>query len=381
MKFMVAVAAATLLSGCVAAQKHPNTRPMSAETIQAVGKAPVVVAEVNNGIEKSWYMVDSSAAAASYGLIGGLVSGIMDAIMNAGPSKRANKAANEIAELVPAEALTASLVQHLQSQVPAAEAPVNGASLASVTTVQKITSPAAADGALEITSTYTLSEDASAFRVIARASIQGKSLPYKTPYKFEKSVPKTELAGPVYRNTFTYHSAQLPVPTFTPELRDRLVANIEASYKDANGAPPAADSDDAKALAKELEKARDDELTKDEIAIFLAREWLKDNGAMLKREVEGAHAFIAKYVAQDLNSTTVPSFDGQEQLLDTANGRTVRRTGAGLEAGSYVSAPADMTSFTTYGNAIAIAKVHSEKISELSKQAKAAKQAKQKKSS
>jgi hypothetical protein len=380
MRLIFVAAAAALLCGCAAFQKHPNTRPMTAEALQAVGKAPVVVAENNNGIEKSWFMVDSSAATASYGLIGGLVGGIMDAIMNAGPSRRAQKAANEIAELLPADALTTSLVWHLQSQVPATDATVSGASLATVTTVQKITSPSAADGAIEINSSYTLSEDASAFRVIARVSLQGKNLPYKTPYKFEKSVPKTELTGPVYRNTFTYHSAQLPVPTLTPDLKSRLVANIEASYKDANGAPPAPDSDDAKALAKELESARDDKLTKDEIAIFLAREWLKDGGAMLKREVEGAHGFIARYVVQDLNSTVVPSFEGQDVPVETADGRTVRRTGAGLDAGSYVSAPSEVTSFTTYGNAIAIAKVHSEKIGTLGKQASAAKQKKKKKS-
>jgi hypothetical protein len=380
MRFIMMAATAVLLCGCAAFQKHPNTRPMTAETIQAVGKAPVVVAQNNNGIEKSWFMVDSSAATASYGLIGGLVGGIMDAIINAGPSRRAQKAANEVSELLPADALTTSLLAHLQSQVPAPDSTVSGASLASVTTVQKITSPAAADGSLEINTSYTLSEDASAFRVVARVSLQGKNLPYKTPYKFEKSVPKSELTGPAYRNTFTYHSAQLPVPTLTPELRDRLVASIEASYKDANGAPPAADSADAKALAKELETARDDQLTKDEIAIFLAREWLSDGGAMLKREVESAHAFIARFVVQDLNSTTVPSFEGQDLLVETSDGRVVRRTGAGLDAGSYVSAPSEVTSFTTYGNAIAIAKVHSEKIGQLNKQASAAKQKKKKKS-
>lgn len=375
MRLIFVAVAAAALTGCVTAQKHPNTRPMTAEAIQAVGKAKVAVAESNNGVEKSWFMVDSSAAGAAYGLIGGLVSGIMDAIINAGPSRRASQAANEIAELVPADALNVSLVSHLQSQVPAADVEVSGVTIDSIGTVQKLTSTAVKDGQLEIATTYTLSEDASAFRVVSRVTFESKSVPYKTPYKFEKAVPKTELTGPVYRNTFTYHSGQLPVPTLTPELKERLIANIEASYKDANGAPPAADSDDAKKMAKELEQARDDNLTKDEIAIFLTREWVKDGGGLLKREIESAHAFIAKYLVADLNSTAVPSFTGQDELVDTVDGRTVRRVGAGLDAGSYVSAPADVTSFTTYGNAIAIAKVHSERISELRKQANAAKKA------
>lgn len=374
MKLIFTAAAVVLLTGCVTMQKHPNTRPMPADAIEAVGKAKISVAQNNNGVEKSWFMTDSSAAGASYGLIGGLVSGIMDAIMNAGPSRRASQAANEIAELVPADALTTSLVSHLQSQAPAEGAAVSGISIGSIGTVQKLTSTGVKDGEVEIATRYTLSEDASAFRVVSEVTYESKSRPYKTPYKFDKSVPKTELTGPLYRNTFTYHSAQLPVPALTPDLVQRLVANIEASYKDASGAAPKPDSDEAKKMAKELEQARDEKLTKDEIAIFLTREWVKDNGAMLKREIESAHAFIAKYVVQDLNSTAVPSFEGQDQLVDTSNGRTVRRVGAGLAAGSYISAPVDVTSFTTYGNATAIAKVNSERIAELRKQANAAKQ-------
>jgi hypothetical protein len=370
---LVPVAIAALLTGCVAVQDYPNARPMTVEAIQAVAQTEVAVAESNNGIEKSWFMTDSSAAGAQYGLIGGIVSAVMDAIMNAGPSRRAGKAANEIAELVPADALTASLVWHLQSRVP--EGQVSGVALNKVSSIQKITSPDPADGLLEISTHYTLSEDASAFRIVAQVALQRKDLPYHSPYKFEKTPPKSEQSGPVYRNTFTYHSAQLPIPTLTPDLKERLVRSIQAGYRDANGAAPVAGSQDDKAMAKELEAANDDKLSKDEVAIFLTREWLKDGGAMLKQEVETAHAFIAKYLVQDLNSTEVPSFTGQDELLETASDhRTVRRVGAGLDAGSYVCAPGDLTSFTTYGNAIAIAKVNSERISKLTSQARVAKQ-------
>lgn len=370
---LVPVAIAALLTGCVAVQDYPNARPMTVDAIQAVARTEVVVAESNNGIEKSWFMTDSSAAGAQYGLIGGLVTAVMDAIMNAGPSRRAGQAANEISELVPADALTASLVWHLQSQVTEGQA--TGVSLKTVASSQKITSPGPVDRALEISTTYTLSEDASAFRIVAHVALQGKDLPYHSPYQFKSAPPKSEQAGPLYRNTFTYHSAQLPVPTLTPDLKARLVNSIQSSYRDANGAAPVADSQDAKAMAKELEAANDDKLTKDEIAIFLTREWLKDGGALLKREVENAHGFIAKYLVQDLNSTAVPSFTGQDVLLETASDqRTVRRVGAGLDAGSYTSAPGNLTSFTTYGNAIAIAKVNSEKITKLTSQARAAKQ-------
>lgn len=97
---------------------------------------------------------------------------------------------------MPAEALTASLVSHLQSRVPAADANVSGVTVDSITTVQKLTSTGVQDGRVEIATTYTLSEDASAFRVIGMVTYEAKSLPYKTPYTFEKSVPKSELTGP-----------------------------------------------------------------------------------------------------------------------------------------------------------------------------------------
>ena len=41
-----------------------------------------------------------------------------------------------------------------------------------------------------------------------------------------------------------------------------------------------------------------------------------------------------------------------------ADGRTIRRLGAGLMTGAYVSSPSEVGSFSTYGNAVAIAQVH-----------------------
>src|SRR3982751_6561169 len=110
---------ALLLCGCVTLQDYPSKRPMTTANLQAIGKPKVVVAECLNGVEKSWFMTDSSAATGQYGLIGAIVGGVMDAIMNAGPSRRAQKAADEIAEFVPADVITVSLVQQLQGRTTA----------------------------------------------------------------------------------------------------------------------------------------------------------------------------------------------------------------------------------------------------------------------
>jgi hypothetical protein len=380
MKILPALLLGSLLIGCATVEPIPNKRPLNAESVKAIGKVKVAATENNRGVEKSWFMTDSSAAGAQYGLIGALVTSVMDAIMNAGPSKRAQQAANEIAALVPADALNVSLMSHLQGQVPAADAAVNGIAINEVAMTQKVLVPKPVNDVVEVATSYTLSEDASAFRFVAHVTYQSSELAYTTPYQFKGAVPKDQLTGPLYANTFTYQSAQLPIPTLTPDLKTRLIASIQDSYKTDTGAPPAPDSQDGKALAKELEKARDDELSKDEIAIFLTRNWLSDGGALLKREIEDAHVFAAKFIVHDLNYIGVPSVVGNDELVETVTGgRTVRRVGAGPEAGSYASSPGNLTSFTTYGNASAISKASAEKLQKLSAERSKAAAAKKKK--
>jgi hypothetical protein len=93
MKLLPALLLASLLVGCATVEPIPNKRPLTTQSIQAIGKVKVAPTENLRGVEKSWFMTDSSAAGAQYGLIGALVTSVMDAIINAGPSKRAQQAA------------------------------------------------------------------------------------------------------------------------------------------------------------------------------------------------------------------------------------------------------------------------------------------------
>lgn len=396
MRMILAAVFAFALAACATAPQHPAMRPLTQAHIDTMGPTPVVVSENNHGVEKSWFYTSTASAGAAYGLIGALVSATMDAIINAGPSARAQKAANEIAELVPVETLNASLSEHLRRQMateasaageatttdvaatgqttdvaltsaPApAPAPVTGVSYSGVETAQRLMARDTLDDAVEISVRYTLSEDSSTLRIVAYTSYQSAQTPYSTPYQFEGSPPRSEREGPAYRNTFTYYSTQLPVPTMTPELRERLIASIQDSVRDANGALPAEGTDEYRSMERELENARDDRLSKDEVAIFLTREWLRDDGALLRQEIEQAHAFIARYVLLDMNRTTAPSLTGQDELLETmADSRTVRRIGAGVDAGSYISSAGNVSSFSTYGNTIGIARRNSDRIEEL----------------
>ena len=396
MRMMLGAILAVALAGCATTPPYPQARPLTQAHMEAMGPTPVVLSENNNGVEKAWFYTSTSGAGAAYGLVGVLVSAAMDAIINAGPSMRAQKAANEIAELMPVEALNASLLQHLQQQsvvapaadvatteavvveavatateTPAAAAvvaptPVLTVSFSGAERAQRLTIEEPLEDAVTVSVRYTLSEDSSTLRVIAQATYQNAQTPYATPYQFESSVPRAELEGPAYRNTFTYYSTQLPVPTLTPELQARLIASVEDSARDESGALPAEGTNEYQSLQRELENARDGRLSKDEIAIFLTREWLRDDGVLLRQEIERAHAFVAKYLLLDLNRTAVPSLVGQDELLEVAaDDRSVRRIGVGVEAGSYVSSSGDVSSFSTYGNAIGIARVHRERMDDV----------------
>lgn len=372
MKIVACALAALSLAACASVPPVPNARPLNAQHIEALGPTSVVVTENNGGVMKSWLRQDSSAAAASQGLLGVLVGAAMDGIMNYAPSRRARSAANELAEVMPADVLNESLVRHFSNQI-ASGAPGSGVMVSDVRTVQKLTSPGVVDDALEVATSYLLSEDATTLQVSVALTYQNAGIPYVTPYTFEGAPPKTELTGPLYRNTFTYSSQQLPIPVLTPELRERLIASIRQNAQDENGAPPAEGSDAFKSMTKELEEANDDRLTKAEIAIFLAREWTKNNGALLRAEIDNAHAFIAKYAVVDMNRTAIPSLTGVDELVETlADGRTVRRGGPGLTAGSYVSLPGNVSDFVTYGNAAAIAEVNEARIRNIQEQARAA---------
>ncbi len=369
----VSALVALSLAACATVEPSPHARPLNAQHIETLGATSVVVTENNTGVMKSWFRQDSSAAAASQGLLGVLIGAAIDGIMNYTPSRRARAAANELAEVMPAEALNESLVQHFTRQIAAGDQ--SGVVVSDVRTVQKLTEPGVVDDALEVTTSYLLSEDATTLQISVTLTYQNAAVPYATPYTFEK-VPETELTGPLYRNTFTYSSNQLPIPTLTPELRERLIASIRENALDEQGNPPAEGTDAFKAMNKELEEAANDTLTKAEISIFLAREWTRNNGALLRAEIDGAHAFIARYAVLDMNRTAIPSLTGVDELVETLpDGRTVRRVGPGYMAGSYVSLPGNVTDFVTYGNAAAIAEVNETRTRNIQEQARAARAA------
>jgi hypothetical protein len=312
---------------------------------------PALVAGTQLGVTKSWFYTDVNGAGA--GLVGALVGAVAAVAINATPSARARRQANEVAELVTPQMLNESLAAKLRAS--AASPAGGGVTISDVVVTQKVTTPGELSDVLELTTTYTLSEDSSVLRVASTATYKTPAIPYVSPYAAGKALPKSETTGPLYRNTFTYFSTPLPVPTLTPELKERLVASVQDSMRGADGALPAEGTKEYKDLQREIELARDDKLSGGETSVFLTREWLRDRGGPLQREIETAHEFVAKHLVLDINRTAVPSLTGTDELVETlANDRTVRRIGGGVEAGSYVSSAANVISPATYGNTVAV---------------------------
>ena len=340
------------MAACATPQPVPTARPLTPAAVAAMGPTRASVTGTEQGVAKSWFYTDVNAAGAG-GLVGALVGAVAAVAINATPSARARRQANEVAELVTPQMLNESLAAKLRA---AASAPSEGAAtISDVVVTQKVAAPGELADALELTTSYTLSEDSSVLRVASLATYSNPAIPYKSPYSFAKAPPKSELTGPLYRNSFTYYSIPLPVPTLTPELKERLVASVQDSLRDANGNLPAEGTKEYKDLQREIALARDDKLTGGETSVFLTREWLRDQGGPLRREIDKAHEFVAKYLALDMNRTAVPSLTGTDELLETgADDRTVRRIGSGVQAGSYVSSAANVLVPATYGNTIAV---------------------------
>lgn len=328
----------------------------------------VALVENNDGVETSWFMSDSSASGAQYGLIGALVSATMDGIMNAGPSDQAQKTADQIAVVAAVDKMNHGLHAQMKSAVAAEGYKVR---FSDVSTLQKLTTPKAPDDTVEVNVSYVLSEDASAMKMIAVATYDNANAKYVTPYTF-KSVPEDETKGPLYRNTFIYESARLPLPVLTPELKASWEAEIKQAFLEKTGKVPASNKDKGyREMNDQLNEARNDVLTKEESSRVLAKAWTANDGAFLFNELQTGHAYLAKYLLLDLNATTVPKLDGTDDVVEqVADGRVVRLVGAGAGAGSYISSPGGLSIATTYGNASQVAKVNRDRASAIAEAAK-----------
>jgi len=365
----VAASAAIFLSAC-ASEPHPWKRPLSLDQASTIGDTNLALVENNNGVEGTWFVTDRSSIGAQYGLIGALVTSAMDGMANADPSETAQKYADEVATVALVDKINQGLGEEMKGVVASETYKIRFGNVASV---QKIGGPKdAADDTIEFTVSYLLAQDASAIKVIGTATYNRADMKYVTPYTF-KTVPEEELTGPLYRNSFIYESNRVTPPAPTADMKAAWANDVRMRYAKRYGVLPAKKSDRGyTAMQAELAEAANDTMTPEEAAGILGKAWTVDNGATIYRELKAAHAFLAKYLLQDLNSAAVPKLDGQDQIVEQLpDGRVVRIVGSGGGAGAYISTPGNLTAVATWGNGTQIAKVNRDRIEALEKAADA----------
>ena len=327
----VAASAAILVSAC-ASEPYPWKRPLSLERASEMGATNVSLVDSHEGIESTWFATDRSSIGAQYGLIGALVTATMDGMANAAPSDIAQAAADEIATVAGAEKLNQSLITEVKGAVASETYKIR---FGDIVTTNKIDVPKGApNDTIEVNVAYYLSQDATALKVEARALYMRNDVKYATPYTF-KSIPQDELDGPLYRNSFIYESNRLALPTPTPEMKKARVEEVKKRIAAQYGALPTKKGDKGfPALQDALQEANNDTFTDAEASSALTKIWASNNGKLILDELQAAHAYIAKYLLIDLNSTAVPKLDGQDEIVETlADGRVVRLMGAGAGAG------------------------------------------------
>lgn len=354
MKNLLVAMAATMLAAACASTRVVSKRPLSQENISRIGETDFVVVEATNGITTTWNQQNSSIAGVPQGLIGTLVITTIDAMANSGPAARAQRAADDIREFVTPEMLSASLIQSLEAKIGVSE---NGVRVASVSERSAYIQTEPRDDTVDIVHSYRFSEDGSTFQAIFDVTYANAVIPYQTVYSFDGDAPQPERSGPLYRNSFIYHSISLPLPRLTNQTRAKLIDVVRARYADEDGGLPMAGDDGYEAYLKDLGNAEDDTLSEPEASVLMTQAWLTNDAARLKTEIDRAHQFIADALIADLNSTEIPSLTGVDKLMARDDdGRLVLRLGATTAAGSLVSFPRTGAPFATYGNAAAIAR-------------------------
>ncbi|MEP3654512.1 MAG: hypothetical protein ABJO36_06405 [Litorimonas sp.] len=382
-----AISVTAILSGC-ATTSIPTTRKLSPDMAAQIGKTDVVIAENGAGVRAGWtsagaaptynnyYYVPPGTSPLAAGVGAGIGQAIAIAILDAAPSARARKTANAVNANLDDERLDMQLKDKIAAELGGETVSFGNVDIQAFDRK----SPELLD-ALKIVTSYTLAEDASAVMVQADVSYSSLNLTYKTPYDFGGKIPKNELKGPLYRNTFTYHSDILETPPMSDDVRENLVIAIKAQYDDemqdleAQGlkeskfakksAKAAKNRDDA------LNRTKDDKMSKTERAILLVDNWRGNDSPALMQAVSDGQDFIAKMLVQDLNNSAVPQFDraepkdkkrpifgpiGKEDFTEIEtddSGRTVYRVDSGFYAGAYHSVPA--AGFAPYGNTFKVA--------------------------
>ncbi len=383
--FVLSVTA--ILSGC-ATTSIPVTRKLSPDTASQIGKTDVIIAANETGVRAGWTSAGAAPTNNNYvyvppgtspvaaGVGAGIGQAIAIAIMDAAPSARARKTVNAVNSNLDDARLDVQLKEKITTSLRGETVSFDGVDIQAFDRK----SPELMD-ALKVVTSYTLAEDASGIMVQADVSYMSTDQVYTTPYDFGGKPPKDELKGPLYRNTFTYHSDLLDVPPMSDAIRKELVVAIEAQYGDEMTDLKSQGLKESKFEKKSgkatknrneaLKRTEDNKMSKTERAILLVDNWRGNDSPALMQAISDGQDFIVSMLVQDLNNSMIPQFEranpkdkkrdiygplGREDYTEIEtddSGRKVLRVDSGLYAGAYHSVPEE--GFASYGNTFKVA--------------------------
>lgn len=341
MKFSFVVLLVSItIAGC-SFQQTPYKRPMQQAYLDSI-KTPVKVSvpESDVGIATTFFAQDSSAAGAQYGLIGALTTAVIDSIANSNPASIAQDGANLIHAKVQRHFLDQQLIDSLKSHQS-----VSTQTYWDLSNINKVKFPSSKESPIEgifIDTGYVFNTTGEMLIVIANVTLNVSGVSYKTPYVFEKKIPKEQLSGPLYSNTFTYYSSIAPQLVKNEEEISKQISAINEKYIDKKGKLPKKGTNAEIKMRRELKEAKAD-YSKKEKYDFTMQHWLENDAKRLKDEINAANVFIASQLMMDLQLMEIPSINGVDAIIKTeADGRRVTRLGTGVYAGQVESTPKDI---------------------------------------
>jgi len=356
-----------ILSGCVS--QVPYKRPMQEKYQPALQDLQIYTYADKQGVGVRYFVQDSTAAGAQFGLLGMLVTSAIDGIANIGPRERSAKLANRLAtgfDLLGIE-------MELQSALSRELAHVPGISMRPeikhAQGEQKLEADMFAEPAsLLVTVNYSMSPDLSHLIITSNARIFSQSMKYSPLYPKEdeelaaaekkrqdainqntsktnprKKKPKeipADQSGQLYRNTLTYISDALHVEGKSQSEIDAEVAAIRARYTDNNG-KQTRNREQIVQMNREVKAASKPD-NNNQLAERRAQKWLENDGALLKKVMAEGMGELSRLLAKDMQVTDIPQFNSKQsdlvQPIADGSRRIVIKT-RGHAAGQYSSEP------------------------------------------
>jgi hypothetical protein len=282
--------AAVTISACTVT---PYRQPLDQAATAKLSAATVYARADERGIGVQYLVQDSSAAGASYGLIGALVTATIDAIANAGPLEIAQSGADKLATSFNHGQATTEFTGALQSRLVTLPLFSATPAITPLHTECKWDVKSFAENLVLLTCVeYALTQDLRSLDVALTATLLSRDAAEQAK---GKSKSAQEAAARLYRNRLEYHSQPLALfAERTPAEIDAEIAQITAKYPHARR-----NESDRIAMKKEIEQAKR-AAPADKKAEYYLAQWLADDAALLRRELKSGLSTVTELLALDL---------------------------------------------------------------------------------